>query len=252
MDLSEDIAGILRSEGVGIYGFADPRDWETDPLVSANVPPERRPLSIMPDARTVLVFAVPVSRTIVDTAPSIYYRCHYDTLNQKLDSISQRVVMELELLGHRSAYLPRDGYNGVVGASAVRSFFSHKHAAYLAGLGTFGVNSTILTPQYGPRVRFASVLTEAEFPEYGHPMEEELCTECGLCSRMCPKGAIGERRYPYSRIDKEKCSNRSAELIRTRTYPCGRCIAVCPVGKDRASSPTEDAVREIRSHMKIA
>lgn len=252
MDLLKDISGLFRSEGVGIFGFANPEDWNTDPVVSANVPPERRPLSIMPDARTVIVFAVPVSRTIIETAPSIYYRCHYDTLNEKLDSISQRVVMELELLGHRSAYLPRDGYNGVTGASAVRSFFSHKHAAYLAGLGTFGVNSTILTPQYGPRVRLASVLTDAEFPEYGHPMEEELCTQCGLCSRMCPTGAIGELRYPHSRIDKDRCSSRSAELRVTRTYPCGKCIAVCPVGRDRITPPTADAVREIRSHRKIA
>jgi len=37
--------------------------------------------------------------------------------------------------------------------------FSHTYAAKYAGLGTVGVSRNLLTPQWGPRVRFGSVFT---------------------------------------------------------------------------------------------
>ena len=40
--------------------------------------------------------------------------------------------------------------------------FSHRHAATRAGLGEFDYNNVVLTPQYGPRQRFNSIITEAE------------------------------------------------------------------------------------------
>jgi epoxyqueuosine reductase QueG len=39
--------------------------------------------------------------------------------------------------------------------------FSHRHAATRAGLGEFGYNNIVLTPQFGPRQRFNSIITEA-------------------------------------------------------------------------------------------
>ena len=36
-------------------------------------------------------------------------------------------------------------------------------AAYLAGLGEFGWSKMFLTPEFGPRVRFAMLFTDAEF-----------------------------------------------------------------------------------------
>lgn len=249
MEPEEKLRSLFERYGIRHYGFVDPGRWDSDPLVSATVPPERRPRAIMPDAGSVVVFGIPVSRTVLETAPSIYYRSHYDTLNIMLDQMSQRVAMELEP-EYRSVFVPRDGYLGVSHGVEMRSFFSHKHAAYLAGLGTFGVNSTILTKDYGPRMRFVSVLTEAPLPDSGGPMGEELCTECGLCRKHCPASAIGDRRYPVSRIDKDACGARSAELVSHKTYPCGRCILVCPIGRDRTSPPTEEAKSQIRELMK--
>ena len=247
MEPGSAVRSIMKADGISIYGFADPSRWDSDPVVSANVPPERRPLALMPGARSVIVFGIPVSRTVLATAPSVFYRSHYDILNQRLDSVAQHVSSELESMGYRCAPVPRDGYLGVAPYAELRSFFSHKHAAYLAGLGTFGANSTILTPSHGPRVRFVSVITEAPIPDSGGPMDTELCTECGLCASECPASAIGDSRYPGSRIDKQACASRSAELVAHKTYPCGRCILVCPVGGDDPLPPTEEAKAQIRA-----
>ena len=112
------------------------------------------------------------------------------------------------------------------------AFFSHRHAALLAGLGTFGVNNTLLTPEYGPRVRFGSVITAADLPP-DPLLAENLCTRCMLCVRACPAGALDERDYPEGLTDKAACAANSAELARHHISPCGICIKVCPVGEDR-------------------
>ena len=78
---------------------------------------------------------------------------------------------------HPSSF-PGDGYFGIKALlKNPVAFFSHRHAAFLAGLGNFGVNNMLLTPEYGPRVRFGSVFTSAELaarsaPERGalHPL----------------------------------------------------------------------------------
>ena len=69
---------------------------------------------------------------------------------------------------------------------------SMRHCAYAAGLGEFGWNSIMLTPEFGPRNRFGAVLTTAELtpdPMYNGP---KLCNpdKCHICEKMCPTGAI--------------------------------------------------------------
>ncbi len=69
---------------------------------------------------------------------------------------------------------------------------SMRHAAFAAGLGEFGWNSLMLTPEFGPRNRFGAVLTTAELepdPMYSGP---RLCdpSKCRACVTMCPTKAI--------------------------------------------------------------
>ena len=88
---------------------------------------------------------------------------------------------------------------------------------YLAGLGTLGLNCSILTPQFGPRVYVTSIITDAPLAA-GQPMEEELCTHCGLCVESCPIEAIDGKGWknPFA------CASYGC---------CSTCIAICPVGE---------------------
>ncbi|MFA7463097.1 MAG: 4Fe-4S binding protein [Anaerovoracaceae bacterium] len=228
------------------FAVADAAAWDTDPLVSSLIPAARRPKAIMPSARSVIVLWVPVSATILHTAPSIYYREHYKTLNTLLDITAQRIATLLDDRGYDSAYVPRDGYHGIAGLRKdPSSFFSHRHAAYLAGLGTFGISNVLLTETHGPRVRLTSIITSAELPA-GKPLEKDLCIKCMKCVRECPANALSGDAYPGG-LDKMLCVERSGELAGRGISPCGRCITVCPVGK-KVTPPSDDFVEAVRRY----
>ncbi len=248
--LMDRISELCRSMGIVDLGVADPEAWDSDQLVSSRISQECRPLSIMPDARSVIVIGIPIQQTVLDTAPSIAYRHLYSTVNTMLDQCAQRIAMELISEGFRAVAIPRDGYHGISGLmERPDAFFSHRHSAYLAGLGSFGQNNVILTRRYGPRIRFTSVITSAELPA-GNPSGEDLCIGCGLCMEACPSKAIPDSPYPLGITDKPACVAESARLAAMSISPCGRCISVCPVGKESGPSPTDEAIRRIREYVK--
>lgn len=231
-ELKQAIRERCTAMEIPLMGVADVGRWEDAPF-RPWMPEAFYPRSIVPEARSVIVIGLPVSLPVIETAPSIWYRELYRTVNTLLDEYTYRIATYLSEEGYPSVFVPRDGYTGIdVLLEKPVAFFSHRHAAYFAGLGTFGVNNMLLTPEYGPRVRFGSVITAAELPPDPLP-EENLCTHCMACVRMCPAGALGEEEYPAGLTDKRACAENSARLERRGLAPCGICIRVCPIGRDR-------------------
>ena len=75
------------------------------------------------------------------------------------------------------------------------STWSERHAAYAAGLGTFGLSKGLITKK-GMAGRFGSVITSAEFDADIRPYSQpfEYCTMCGACMVKCPAGAIDKAK----------------------------------------------------------
>lgn len=242
---------MLKNIGIEVVGYAPVSAWDTDPLVSDRISQVSRPSSIMRNARSVVVIGIPVSPAVVDTAPSLAYAEAYRIVNTMLDQATQRIAMELMSLGHDAMPIPRDGYHGIGGLrESPTSFFSHRHAAYLAGLGTFGENNLLLNPRYGPMIRYSSVITSAVLP-YDYPLGAEVCIHCGSCVRACPMDALSRGEYPDNISDKERCIDRSEELAKQGIAPCGMCMAACPIGKNYSGKyQTEGALELIRSYRK--
>ncbi len=235
-NLKKELLKKCRSLGIPLVGFAPVERWKDPPdglRLSPWIPEEFWPQSIYPETRTVIVIGLPVPLPVLETAPSIYYHELYKTINSMLDQRAYELANFLVEKGYGAIYLPRDAYGDIkILIEKPFAFFSHKHAAYLAGLGSFGQNSVLLTPQYGPRVRFTSVFTAAGMDP--DPIKiKDLCTRCLLCSRNCPVGAIPVKGDFPPPVDKKLCAVRSAELRDEYRSPCGICIKVCPVGKDR-------------------
>lgn len=246
---------------IPLVGFA-PADRWNDPPFEPWVPEAFRPDAIFPGTKTVIVIGFPVSLPVVDTAPSIWYHELYKTINAELDSCGYRLATFLTQKGYPSVPIPRDGYGSIeIIREKPVAFFSHRHAAYCAGLGNFGVNNMLLTPEYGPRVRFASVLTTAELPA-DPVLTDPLCIRCMRCVTICPVKAVRTGDYPEALTDKNACAARSGELARHSLSPCGCCIKVCPAGKDRRlygrenlkmyddKSPVSAPYRRIRDHVR--
>lgn len=245
MKLKKEILRKCEDLNIPLVGFAPVSRWEEPPEELPNtfndwIPEEFWPQSIYPETKTVIVIGLPVSLPIVETAPSIYYHELYETVNIALDQKAYELANFLIQKGHPSIYIPRDCYGDIdVILQKPLAFFSHKHAAYLAGLGSFGQNNVLLTPEYGPRVRFTSIFTSAKI-EGDRIKTEDLCTKCLACVRECPVNAIKEEGDFPPPVDKISCAMRSKMLRKQYRSPCGICIKVCPVGEDRKIFNRED------------
>ena len=95
-----------------------------------------------------------------------------------------------------------------------------------------------MTPDYGPRVRLVTVLTDAPL-EADSPIKNR-CGECTLCRDACPAGAIKgigikdnyknrEEALYFSRCV-EKLTGEFSKLPNIGALICGICIKVCPFG----------------------
>ena len=226
--LKEELRERCKELGINMMGVAPADRWDDPPFLPW-IPEEFRPKAIFPEGRSVVVIGLPVTLPVLETSPSIHYHQLYKTINEILDQSTYWISNFLNDRGHASLFIPRDGYGHIqLMKERALAFFSHRHAAYLAGLGTFGLNNMVLTKEYGPRVRFGSVITSAELP--GDPvMEEQLCTRCLRCVDNCPVKAFTGVEFRadeprQKRFDAFKCSEYR------RDHPCGICVSSCPRG----------------------
>ena len=116
------------------------------------------------------------------------------------------------------------------------SNWSERHAAYAAGLGTFGLSDGLITP-VGKAMRAGSVIAQIDIPASERRYEDHhaYCLlyvngTCGICIDRCPVDAISKKGH-----DKDKCSkhvNATSEYVRSNYgfegYGCGLCQTGVP------------------------
>lgn len=70
-----------------------------------------------------------------------------------------------------------------------------KDVAVMAGLGCIGKNNLVITPEYGPRLRFRALLLNREV-ELTEPLEFNPCEDCiQPCRKACPVKAFQNPVY---------------------------------------------------------
>lgn len=115
-----------------------------------------------------------------------------------LKTFSGRLVDSLAEIGIRAVSIDLQPEFHVVktGPLGLASTWSHRHYAYAAGLGTFGLSDGLITEK-GKAVRFTSLIIEAPLEitnrEYSTPYEWCLYYKngsCGKCVDRCPIQAI--------------------------------------------------------------
>jgi epoxyqueuosine reductase len=152
-----------------------------------------------------------------------------------------RAVSGLEASGARAAAidLMPDFSRMISPQYGFASNWSHRHTAYAAGLGTFGLSEGLIT-RSGKAMRFTSLILEAELPadERSYHTHQAWCSfyangSCGDCMKRCPVNAITPEGH-----DKERCSaylerlkkDIGPELVTRSHYVagCGLCQSRIP------------------------
>jgi len=171
----------------------------------------------------------------------IYRRCTYEFLNMELQRISFYVALHLEELGCEAIYMPTTfgssfSWNMAHPIPNQTAPFSHRHAAVAAGLGEFGLNNLVFTPQYGPLQRLVSVITSAELEPDPLYAGKQLCLgeSCGVCKKLCPNECFGD-------VTEYECAGARVCVYTIRKDRCGKfddperlrctrqCLMKCPV-----------------------
>jgi epoxyqueuosine reductase len=234
VSLKESIIGFCLERGADLVGFAPVARWDE----ADEVPADFRPRAIWPPARTVIVIGIQMALPVVETTPSVLHMELYRTVNRQLDDLAVALMNHLNRRGHASFFFARDTYSSLAALEdGRRAAFSHVMAAKYAGLGTIGLSHCLLTPEFGPRVRFVSVFTTAGLPGDAI-VSEELCIRCGMCAQTCPARALKKKEGSVvGEYDKGACLEMARELTRKGCYPCGSCTKVCPTGEDRKLYP---------------
>lgn len=215
-----------------LIGFSSAKDKRYNELKSIIGEWHLNPSELLDDAESVITYFVPFTKDVSNGPKSTEGRSEiwgeaYTIINSYFNDINEIIVKYLTNLGYSATPIksthtfdPKD----------MKSMWSHRSAAAIAGLGEFGANRMLITEK-GSSGRFCTVLTSAHLIKDVAPLEDKCLYKidgsCGLCFEVCPVHAL----EPNS-LNKFACqyvcnSNKKEDKLGADT--CGKCISICPV-----------------------
>ncbi len=278
MSLDDKVRQLAEDQGASLVGVAPVERFE-------GAPAGHGPKDFVPNAKSVIVVGVKVPDAIVEydrypqhftgkpwfaassasslnwaiaTRENLYFMMGHGVQDMHLNDMATRIALLLEKNDYRALPTPNTDlrYGGpdrtVMPLTNYYGIFSQRHAAVRAGLGEFGYNNIVVTPQYGPRVRFNSIITEAELeptPLLTDPVcLREACHRDGpRCLDRCTPRALQRREsinkdqvflLPPVKTDGRLCIQMTGSNERNvGCFYYGTCMRVCPVGKRVGKGP---------------
>ncbi len=178
----------------------------------------------------------------LEDRPTPIYAQVYLNANALLDQIALRLSAFIEEQGGTALPIPA---SQPLDMTEFTSHLSAKAVANAAGLGWQGKSLLIITPEFGPRVRLVTVLTDLCL-EPDHPLENR-CGACRCCTDACVAQAIRNvsTEFHYDdrdeALDFQKCADKlTGEFMKLPLVEkpvCGICIKVCPWGRKHRGRP---------------
>lgn len=206
--------------GADLVGIGNVERWDKAPLMMS-------PKGLMPQTRSVIVLALHHGDAVVEMGgekhPQVIgpYNSQY-FMNDYLDFMSFEMARFLERAGCQALPITASNiwrYNTYKDLKAIFApDISHIYSAVGAGLSEMGYNGLSITPEFGARNRFVTILTDAELTPDPLLPGNSLCDRCLLCVKHCPSAAmskevVGEvaleiegNRYPFANKNLWRCS----------------------------------------------
>jgi epoxyqueuosine reductase QueG len=245
MNLASDIERVIKE----VTMKANRLDLFRNPLVGYSSPDDPlfnrvkevtsfchlKPKDLFAEAKTVVSFFIPFSRKVIEAnreAAEVAeeWAICYLASNQLCADIETELIACLSAKRIKAAAVPtHHDYN----PETVQGDWSHKSAAYIAGLGRFGLNRMLITPA-GSAGKLGTLFISETVPA-GRPIASELhpdlmCDDCGYCVRNCPVKALDSNGF-----DRHKCNGWLLRVSEKFTYLgfcdiCGKCnVGPCAI-----------------------
>ncbi|MEZ4416796.1 MAG: reductive dehalogenase domain-containing protein [Gemmatimonadota bacterium] len=228
--LTREVKQAARVYGADLVGIApyDPR-WVYHSSYSRASDGEK-PIDLPGDVTAVIVIAQAMDYDLLRTVPS--------ALSGTATGVgyARDTVVLLSL----AQFIRNLGYDAVASMNDTALAIPY---AIQAGLGEYGKNGLLITPEFGPRVRLGKVFTTLPL-RFDRPRSfgvRQTCQRCRACVDACPSKAIpgGEptaERHNESNlrgvrkwsVDGVKCFTFWAN----QNTDCSICVRVCPYNRD--------------------
>lgn len=237
MELKNQIENIIKTATLNsctdtkyrepLIGFASAVDPIFNEMKEIIGPQNLHPKEIFQEAKTVVSFFLPFGEEVVKLNSK-----STEPVREWFQARADTDLLIVEIIDKLKTELAKKDIKAkspeIIFDYSNRGFdvaWSHKSAAYAAGLGTFGVHQMLIT-QAGCAGRFGTLLISAEIPPTPRP-PEEFCSykrggKCLVCVDRCPAAALNAEG-----LDKEKCFRLLQE--NSRIFPglnqtsCGKC-----------------------------
>ncbi len=212
-------AGTVTAYREPLVGFASADDPRFEG-VRDMVPGHRLPQDLLPDARTVIAFFLPFERWIVDANATHWenvaseWATAYVETNTLIGQITTHLIEALAKRGIGAVTEPPS--HNLDPVSLIGSW-SHKSAAVIAGLGSFGLHHMVITDA-GCAGRFGSLVIDAALPIAATETKERCLYRydgsCRECIERCPIQALD----PDGSLDRKRCYQHLQAVS-----VCGKC-----------------------------
>lgn len=222
MITAEEVKERAREFGADIVGIGSMDSFE-------GAPKNYDPRYIMPKAKSIIGLGFRIHRGLLRGIEEGTYWGGYPSMGYANinDVYAPVVIRRVASLLEDEGYESCPYHNGSVrfginegtpveeGKPSPDVFIHFRIAGVICGLGEIGYSNLFICPEFGPAVRLAFVLTEAELKP--DPMfAGKLCDRCMSCVRGCPAGAIPKdkelkatvngKEMSWAALDEYKCS----------------------------------------------
>lgn len=191
------------------------------------------PIDLLEDAETVISYFVPFQKEIALSNVggencSEKWAIAYIETNKLIADLNNCLSQELEKVNFKSVILPPT-HN--FDTERLISDWSHKHIAFIAGLGNFGLHQMLITEK-GCCGRLGSLITNAKIEPTRRP-NKEFCLyrydqSCQKCVENCVFGALKEDSFGRQKCYGVCLSNAKLYSRLGLADCCGKCVCVVP------------------------
>jgi len=211
-----------------LIGFASAHDPLFEQMKDIIGPHHLHPTELLAEAQTVIAFFLPFAETVVaanrkDPQIAREWAVAYIETNKLIETIGTE--LKKELAAHGIITVTQQATHNF-NEQDLTAGWSHKSVAYVAGLGTFGLNHLLITAA-GCAGRFGSTVISAKIPPSPRPTIENCHylrdSKCQFCVSNCPTGAL-----TIQGLDKKRCYAQLLDV--DKQFPdlglcdiCGKC-----------------------------